>query len=270
MSGFATALRFLYPDPHLAPFVQSYWVLDVPASAPEEVRYLHPDGGSGFSMTYGRGVALNGTPAAEGIKGRSHMVSWTRMELFGPTRLVGVRFLPGGAGSLLGISSLSAGIEDSPELLELYDRVGEARTLPSIRMLIDGWLLSRARSAKYPPLIRAAVAAINGSSGTVRIDALADSLALSRRHLEREFKGKLDFTPKEYARIIRVKRAKQILPYSPSIAEVGQRLEYADQAHFTREFRSLIGITPLHYRRLKRAAGPRRPGSPPLNQSTRV
>jgi AraC-like DNA-binding protein len=87
---------------------------------------------------------------------------------------------------------------------------------------------------------------IHRSHGRVRIGALADEMGWSRRHLADRFRAEVGSTPKAFGRILRFRRAVELLttaPY-PSITEVAAACGFADHSHLVREFRSIAGCTP--------------------------
>jgi len=75
---------------------------------------------------------------------------------------------------------------------------------------------------------------------------ISDSTALSQRQIERYFKRWLGMTPKQYQRILRVKRATHFLRIHKhaNLAHVAQQFGFSDQAHMTREFRTIACMTP--------------------------
>lgn len=93
--------------------------------------------------------------------------------------------------------------------------------------------------------------------GNVRIENIARRLDLTERHLERLFREQVGVAPKQLARIVRARSARDVIRKSPGIelSAVAYELGYSDQAHFTREFKAIIGLAPADYRRrLKRSA----------------
>jgi AraC-like DNA-binding protein len=78
------------------------------------------------------------------------------------------------------------------------------------------------------------------------VEAAADELGISQRHLSRLYQANLGIAPKTYTRIARFFKAKEILLKSPQspLAEVAASCEYFDQAHLSKEFRRFSGMTP--------------------------
>ena len=52
----------------------------------------------------------------------------------------------------------------------------------------------------------------------------------------------------KYGKELKIKRAQSLLRKSDSITEIGEKLGFYDQAHFSRTFKSFTGISPQKYR----------------------
>ena len=85
---------------------------------------------------------------------------------------------------------------------------------------------------------------------TLRPGALADTLHLSPRTLQRAFKERVGLPPRTYVRLARLQDALAVLRQGGghSLSEVAYRSGYADHAHMTREFRELTGRPPSDFR----------------------
>jgi AraC family transcriptional regulator len=77
---------------------------------------------------------------------------------------------------------------------------------------------------------------------------------MSPYHFLRLFRDSSGLTPHQYLVYRRVEMAKSMLLRDDlSVAEVAQRLGFADQSHFTRHFRRLTGAPPGQLGRAIRA-----------------
>jgi len=91
--------------------------------------------------------------------------------------------------------------------------------------------------------------------GRVPVPLLAAEVGWSRRHLSRRFAAQVGLAPTTTARVLRFRRAADLLVPSPGdapararrIADVAQAAGYADHAHLDREFRALAGCSPQDY-----------------------
>lgn len=83
----------------------------------------------------------------------------------------------------------------------------------------------------------------------IRVDELADRLAISRRTLERRFKKATSNTVTEYVQRVKVEAAKKRLESTRrNVGEVMVEVGYADSKSFRNLFRRITGLTPLEYR----------------------
>jgi AraC-like DNA-binding protein len=70
-------------------------------------------------------------------------------------------------------------------------------------------------------------------------------------HFSREFRRYLGFSPNEYRRRERIRRASTLLLSSSArLQAVALDCGFGDQSHFTNVFRELVGMTPAKYRRV--------------------
>lgn len=84
---------------------------------------------------------------------------------------------------------------------------------------------------------------------TIRVDELANKLAMSRRTLERRFKKATHNTVTEYKQRVKVEAAKKDLETTrKNITEVMYDVVYSDTKSFRNLFRRITGLTPIKYR----------------------
>lgn len=84
---------------------------------------------------------------------------------------------------------------------------------------------------------------------TIRVDELADQVALSRRTLERRFKKATSNTVTEYIQRVKIEAAKRNLETSrKNVSEVMYQVGYNDTKSFRNLFRRITGLTPIEYR----------------------
>ncbi len=81
------------------------------------------------------------------------------------------------------------------------------------------------------------------------VDAVAEALRLSPRHLRRRFVALAGQTPRAFLRQRRIKRARALLADDAlSVADVAQAVGYADASAFGRAFRAVTGVAPREAR----------------------
>jgi AraC-like DNA-binding protein len=84
---------------------------------------------------------------------------------------------------------------------------------------------------------------------TLSLVELAAVVQMSPAHFARLFKQATGRTPHQYVILYRIECAKQLLTETAlSLSDIGARVGYADQSHFTALFRQYVGTTPRIYR----------------------
>lgn len=83
----------------------------------------------------------------------------------------------------------------------------------------------------------------------IQISAVAQECCLSRSHFSRAFKNTTGHAPRDWLRLARLTRARELLVQTDcSITQVSLECGFADQAHFTRIFSREFGVTPRKWR----------------------
>jgi AraC family transcriptional regulator len=145
--------------------------------------------------------------------------------------------------------------------LQLYDEY----RLGGERLIIDGLLLAmigelgrvrRSRERGVPPWLDTVVEAIHASAPVdPGLAELARIAAVHPSHLARTFRAVQGCTPGEYARRLRVARARELMHgRERPLAAIALECGFTDQSHFTRVFRRETGLTPAAYRRAHASA----------------
>jgi len=187
--------------------------------------------------TFGSRNRLGFVPACDGMGGLSVMLplAVAANALGVPAEALNDRMVPledlwGPAGRLL--EERLAICRDDVDRMAIFNR------------MLRG-LLARGAADRR---VFATVRAIEGCSGTLRIDALAESLGLGRRSLERLFAGTFGIGPKRYARAVRLQQAIGRLIGTPAseVDWTALALDVGcyDQSHLIHEFQEFTGMGP--------------------------
>ena len=233
-------------DGALARFVVGIWDGAAPALRGNTFRIL-PDGSIDLAWELGidvpRSVAFGSTTAPR------------EATLTEGARYFGVRFRPGAAHRLLDLPDLSPLTDnDAPVTLrrdrDLAVRLNDAKTFARRVAIVEKHLLRLADEADTRDLAETVAQAISARGGQVKIDALAERLGATRRHLERICRRDLGLSPKTLARVLRFRRAAALLAAGrvTSGADLAAACGYVDQAHLIREFQEFAGTTPKMFR----------------------
>jgi AraC-like DNA-binding protein len=255
------------PDPRLREHVLCYWMVEEAPRRFKREAFRHgedlliPDGHSeivfnrdttGFERwrlgARERGAHMRGSYL---IGGRSHSVA---THASAPVKLAGVKLTPRFLRALIGCplhvfrdATLSLRDLGDASLLELEEKIALAKSASAVASLLDGFLLEATRRLRdQTSAADALLRKIHRDRGMTAIMRWARDARVDSRTLERSFCSATGMTPKQYARVIRFKRA-----YAALLAKDSPRRSlsaaldgFYDQSHFNREFRLFTGMAP--------------------------
>lgn len=260
--GQAVSVRFFLPSTALAPYISTYYYLDI-ALAPGQLieDWLHPEWAN---------LRLSSAESLQAAIGPGTLDDVPRLIATGPTSLA-ARFVTGPA-RIWGMGVLPAGwarFLDAPA--ERYcDRSCDAASDPAFAAFaplldtvfaevpdpvaeaarIDAHLLALLETrppSEEETRIRAAHAALlDDAIGSV--GELAERLGISPRSLERLSRRAFGFAPKLLLRRQRFLRSLARFMLDPSLKWISTLdTHYVDQAHFVRDFKRFMGMSPSAY-----------------------
>lgn len=175
-----------------------------------------------------------------------------QLETHGPMVVIGLGLFPEGWAALL---PMAAGTMVD-RVAALHDVWGDDADLPlagsaadddaTLAGRIDALLCNRLRDAlPVDPRIATITAWANGKDHD--IDALAASLQVSRRHLDRITTAACGLPPSVLANKQKIMRMAAALAIGMDNRRAVWTEEFADQAHFNRNFKRFIGVTPTRF-----------------------
>jgi AraC-like DNA-binding protein len=245
------ARRFFEGEqPAPAPFadhVLAFSLLDV--ALPDDRHALHtvwPDGCVALLV-----LASAGAPLAATIVGPR--LRALRIPVRHGISIRGLRFWPDTAAHVLGVDPVAIRDLTRPaaELLgvgalALARAVAAAEPGAALDAAWERWLAPRVSAAAPPdPEVRLVVRLLIESDGTHDLVAAARQAGVSARALDRRFGAAVGLSPRQFARVRRVRAAvAEIAAGQRSMARLAVRLGHPDQASFAREFRSVAGLSP--------------------------
>jgi AraC-like DNA-binding protein len=168
---------------------------------------------------------------------------------------MGVRFLPGAAPPIVGVSAaelrdLNVAVPDVWGRAgdTVAARVAETTDWPARLRVLAGAVSDRLDDAPAVDPVGTGLAARLAERPGQSLRRLADDIALSERQLRRRVEGAVGYSPRTLARIVRFQRFLRAARSSPrrrvDLAGLAAATGYADQAHLTRESRRLGGLPP--------------------------
>jgi AraC-like DNA-binding protein len=146
----------------------------------------------------------------------------------------------GAARALVGTSPDEL-VDQVVPLGELWGRDADPFAGPASPDRLTAALAARAQAARADALVRQA--SVELSRPQVRVAATARRMGVSERHLREVFTAAVGLSPKQFARLTRLRR---ILPdmRSGSLARLAGEAGYYDQSHMTAQFREFMHVTP--------------------------
>lgn len=243
------------PHPALAAHLDCVWAARAPALAhthrvlPDNcVDILWQDGGQpGFAV---------------GMMSSAILVASER-----PVHTLAVRFKPGMAGLFLA-TPLHAITDQRADIDLLWGRSDADRLADALwtseaperarLAIIEQALLRRLRASldgagptQGMALAQAALRALEGSGGALRVEELAARLDVSRQHLAAQFRQHVGLSPKLFARVCRFRQATAAIRATsspaPGWAQLALDCGYFDQSHLIHDFQELAATTPERF-----------------------
>jgi AraC-like DNA-binding protein len=134
---------------------------------------------------------------------------------------------------------------ERPAALDLlHDRLAGASNHVQRIRFVEELLLARVREARPDPLVAAAVALIERTRATMRIEEVVRRIGLSQSALERRFRRIVGASPRRFASLVRLRNVVRLREAGSDLTTVAHAAGYADQSHFIRDFRRFAGVAP--------------------------
>jgi AraC-like DNA-binding protein len=132
---------------------------------------------------------------------------------------------------------------------QLELRLCAARTHAQRVAIVDDYLCSRLTTREPDPIVAEAVWTIRRTGGAGRVGPLSKHLGLSRDRFEKRFRRVVGASPKQFASILRFRRAVAGYRAGFTLARLATDAGYFDQSHLVRDFRSFTGEAPGEFLR---------------------
>jgi AraC-like DNA-binding protein len=223
--------EFRAPAP-LRAVVECGWSAGVDAQEPPQLDAVYPDGCMDLVWT-GAQLLVAGPDTAPHPSRREPGVVAT-----------GLRFAPGQLPAILGVPAAALRNRRVP-LAELHAALardaiahiehgdGPADVLVSLTMRLPG--------SPADPSLRAVVAHLGRGASAAET---ADALGWTTRSLHRRSLAAFGYGPAVLRRVLRFRRALELLQAGSPTADAAFDAGYADQPHLSREVRALAGLAP--------------------------
>jgi len=131
----------------------------------------------------------------------------------------------------------------------LAERMAGASSVRERVMLLSQELQRRVQQTPHDPVVLAASSWIEQSEGRLRVREVIERSGYSQRALLQHFDQGVGLTPKQHARVTRIRAtiARISNPEEIDWAELALRSGFSDQAHMIHEFRDLVGHPPAKF-----------------------
>ncbi|WP_437754343.1 helix-turn-helix domain-containing protein [Sorangium sp. So ce1389] len=246
----STRRHRLAPSASIAPAVEALFVNELTGDAPH-VLIPRPE----IELVFRFGPAAPRGLDAHALGARQQV---RRKVPRGVRRTVTARLRLGASEAVLGVpaSALAGRIVAFVDLWgdeatrRLFDRLAGARDALDAAAIVDRAIaerLARASEARRAVAPLALVAANKlRDDDSSHVNAIADDLGVSERHLRRVFRDAVGVGPKAFAKLARFDRALRAAREDDGAgwATIAAAAGYYDQAHLIAEFRAIAGATP--------------------------
>jgi len=230
-------------DPRAAgEYVACYWHWRVRPDIQAFTHSIPPDGSVSLWFVHGVGFGVMG-PQTQPL----------RIPSQGGNRCWGVRFWPGASGAVLPFDpgTLRNAMRVS-SIAEIGAWLGPVRdtlmTDPPEEIAAQAWEDALTEPlARRPPLdsvVVDAVSTILRLAGSLSVGDLGPELGLSARQLRRRFRSATGLSPKELARVARIRTSLVDALFREEWAGLAAAHGFADQPHLIREYQRVLGDTP--------------------------
>jgi AraC-like DNA-binding protein len=253
---------FYRPHGSLARFVEYLWTFEWGERDSVRPLRMFATGVSGILLQHydGRpalGATPDGYPVRSGgcptsfVYGKRTRASQTFSN--GPFRLTGVVFKPQGLSRLLNTEPKA--LNDTSAALGNFSKesLGEQLLNASCDQervdKLSRFLRARLDSAgREDLLVTESLQLIRAELHSIRVPRLLKSLKVSERQLERRFVHATGFSPHQYIRILRFRKAVQLMKVNrfARLCDLAHELNYVDQSHFIKDIKAFTGYTPKH------------------------
>jgi len=246
----------------LKPYIHNYWIVRKKNLSEPITNKILSDGNSGFIINFSNPYSITINDKAVQCNDNFTFTGQTKYPMYmtfeNTLDAIGIRFNSAGAFTFLNtdiykFKDTIFGLNSSHvlELDEFYNELTLAKSIKDKITHIENFLLKilRNNKSKNSVWIFDFVKSIVLRKGDIKIEEFCHKFDISRKDCERKFKKEIGFTPKEYARIIRMQHTKDSISSlnTKSLTSISYENGFFDQSHFIREFKFFMNETPKEY-----------------------
>lgn len=181
-----------------------------------------------------------------------HAVTWN---MYGDSELLGIRLTPEGMMQLFqtSVSFIFNYYTDAEKFLgndrtEVIEKIITAADIKERMFLVESFIHSQLKHDAVQRNYFAEAMKLLRDEEVIEIADVSKQVFVGERQLQRAFKSHLGISPKNYHRLMRLKKAHlNGLINAGSFTTMAYQLGYADAAHFSRDFKTYFGEAPASY-----------------------
>ena len=235
----------------LTSYIVGFWAYGHYAQNHKQERLL-PTGTMNLVFT------VDGTEPGSTTVSGSHS-KYILLDTTKPFSAIAASFRPGGGFPFFGVPANALGNLNVPlesllrqEARDLRDRLMSALTALEAFRELETFLLNRLKEHTGRAAgVRYALKTFHFASRPPRISEVAEDIGWTAKKFITTFSKEVGLTPKAYSRVVRFRRAIDLVDGGRDIdwTQVALSCGYFDQAHFIHDFRGFCGVTPTEFLR---------------------
>lgn len=250
------------PHPELAPVVQCYWTLEIPADPTAEKQRIVPDGTIEMAFILGDDIKRFTTESDYILQPRAMILGQITQPFYiqpiGCVHTFAIRFYPYGFANFITtplseLSNKETALDllfDKSETTDLVKEIMIAKSTDQRIGIIEKFLINKLNSTPtINNIVKNTVEILTSTTGKSSINSILKNEPSKRRQLERNFAKQIGMSPKQLGKVIRLQAALKMMlnEKADSLTQIAYESEYYDQAHFIRDFKEFTGTTPTEF-----------------------
>jgi AraC-like DNA-binding protein len=242
-------------------FVKCFWTLEGPEEPQLQKQRIIPDGCMEMIFHYGDLYRQYTPDGSSVVQPRCFVFGQITAPLYiAPTGASGIfaaRFSPEGCTPFITIPAAAMenkaipleelfgqeGVQLEQEVLQATDTVGRIK-------IVEDFLRHRLTTPEaIDRIVQSSLSIMLALNGQLSVGELSRQVNINRRQLERRFSTVIGLSPKQLAKIIRLKATLNLMlnRQFTSLTALAQEGAYYDQAHFIKDFKEFTGMSPRKF-----------------------
>lgn len=247
------------PQLSLAPYVQSFWIGDFNINRQDGfTRRVVPNGCVELIIHLEDDHCSLRNSENQWIKSPNYLIIGTYKQPYDvqfscAVKVFGIRFFPDGIKQIFGIyptefiNAYENGVDVLGRSIDTFCDSLRSSPVSDERVAIANMFLEKqlGRNHQNHDFTHLAMRGIRENMGVVNHERILNTVPLSQRQLQREFRKIYGITMSDYMRLSRINAIHNyLLSGKMDLTRISYSLHFADQSHLTKEFKNFIGLSP--------------------------